>query len=88
MITPCSLDSHYHCFICRFSELDCACALTAAQANNVQNLPPNKLKHYGFNKASVVYDCIPTAALQIGSSVPSPYIPYTRINIRYLFFSS
>ena len=31
--------------------------------------------------------CISTVALQTGSSVLSFYIPYTRVNIRYLFFS-
>ena len=36
---------------------------------------------------SVLYICILVAALQIGSSVPSLYIPYISINIWYLFFS-
>ena len=37
---------------------------------------------------SVLYVCVSTAALQIGSSVPPSFqIPYTRVNVGYLFFS-
>ena len=36
---------------------------------------------------SILYTCISISALQIGSSVPSFQIPYTCINIQYLFFS-
>ena len=37
---------------------------------------------------SVLYDCVSTAALQIGSSVPPSFqIPYTCVNVGYLFFS-
>ena len=87
MTTPCSTKQslssfHLHIFRARM----CLCFIsTAVQANNVQNLPPNKWKHWGFNKASLLYVCIPTAALQIGSSAPSSYIPYTCMDIRYLF---
>ena len=36
---------------------------------------------------SVLYVCVPTAALRTGSSVPSFWIPHMCINIQYLFFS-
>ena len=38
-------------------------------------------------RKSVLFVCISIAAFQIGSSVPSFWIPYTCVNIRYLSFS-
>ena len=45
-------------------------------------LPPPTPVH-----KSLLYVCVSTAALQIGSSVPSFWTPYTCINVWYLLFS-